>query len=92
MTASALPTSRAGAPGFSPRVLFGVSRANLFGLGQSLSLMSRVSTVQQRVMTTYLAPQFEGNDDLSFSVSVLQLSVWMITPIEPVMVVGYAMR
>ena len=61
----------AGAPGFSPRALFGVSRSNLFGLGQTLSLMTRVSNVDQRALATYLAPQFQGNDNLNLSFSVL---------------------
>lgn len=61
----------AGAAGFSPRVLLGVSRSNLFGLGQSLSLMSRVSTIQQRALATYLAPRFEGSDNLNLSFSAL---------------------
>jgi outer membrane protein insertion porin family len=61
----------AGSPGFSPRVLFGVSRSNLFGMAQSLSLTTRVSTIQQRALATYLAPQFEGNDNVNLSFSVL---------------------
>jgi outer membrane protein assembly factor BamA len=61
----------AGTAGFSPRVLFGVTRSNLFGYGQSLSLTSRVSTIQQRALATYLAPQFEGNDNLNLSFSAL---------------------
>ncbi len=61
----------AGAAGFSPRVLLGVSRANLFGLGQSLSLTGRVSTIQQRALITYLAPRFEGKDNLNLSFSAL---------------------
>ena len=39
----------AGTSGFSPRVSLGVSRSNLFGLGHTLSLQSRVSNIQQRV-------------------------------------------
>ena len=61
----------AGSPGFSPRVLFGVSRSNLFGNAQSLSLTTRVSTIQQRALATYLAPQLEGNDNVNLSFSVL---------------------
>jgi len=61
----------AGSAGFSPRVLFGVSRSNLFGIAQSLSLTTRVSTIQQRALATYLAPQFAGNDNVNLSFSVL---------------------
>jgi outer membrane protein assembly complex protein YaeT len=61
----------AGAAGFSPRVLLGVSRSNLFGLDQSLSLTGRVSTIQQRALLSYLAPRFQGHDNLNLSFSAL---------------------
>ena len=54
-----------GATGFSPRVSIGVSRLNFLGLGHTVGLQTRVSTLQQRALFTYLAPQFEGNDKLS---------------------------
>jgi outer membrane protein assembly complex protein YaeT len=61
----------AGAAGFSPRLLLGVSRLNMFGLGHTASITGRVSTIQQRVLASYLAPQFQGNDNLSLSFSEL---------------------
>jgi outer membrane protein assembly complex protein YaeT len=64
-------TSPAGTTGFSPRFIFGISRLNFLGLGHTLSLQSLVSTIQQRVLLTYLAPQFEGNPNLSLQFSGL---------------------
>lgn len=61
----------AGTAGFSPRLLLGVSRLNMFGLGHTASITGRVSTIQQRVLASYLAPQFQGNDNLSLSFSEL---------------------
>jgi outer membrane protein insertion porin family len=64
-------TSPAGTTGFSPRFIFGISRLNIFGLGHTISLQSLVSTLEQRVLLTYLAPQFEGNPNLSLQFSGL---------------------
>jgi len=61
----------AGAAGFSPRMLIGISRLNMFGLGHTAAITGRVSTIQQRVLASYLAPQFQGNDNLSLSFSEL---------------------
>ena len=61
----------AGSTGFAPRVSFGISRLNLFGLGQTLSLNTLVSTIEQRVILTYLLPQFMGHEKLSLTVSGL---------------------
>lgn len=61
----------AGAPGVSPRLLIGISRLNMFGLGHTAAVTGRVSTIQQRVLSSYLAPQFQGNDNLSLSFSEL---------------------
>jgi outer membrane protein assembly factor BamA len=57
----------AGATGFAPRASFGVSRLNFLGLGHTVSLQTRVSTLQQRVLATYFAPQFRGNDKLNLT-------------------------
>jgi len=64
-------TSPAGTAGFSPRFIFGISRLNIFGLGHTLGLQSLVSTLEQRVLLTYLAPQFEGNQNFSLQFSGL---------------------
>jgi len=57
--------SPAGVTGFSPRLTLGVSRLNFFGLGHTLGLQTLVSTLEQRALVTYLAPQFEGNPNLN---------------------------
>jgi outer membrane protein insertion porin family len=63
--------SPAGTTGFSPRFIFGISRLNLFGLGHTLSLQTLVSTLEQRALLTYVAPQFLGNANLSLQLSGL---------------------
>ncbi len=63
--------SPAGTTGFSPRFIFGISRLNFFGLGHTLNLQSLLSTIQQRALLTYLAPQFKGNPNLSLQFSGL---------------------
>ena len=63
--------SPAGTTGFSPRFLFGISRLNFFGLGHTMSLQTLVSTLEQRALLTYVAPQFLGNPKLSLQLSGL---------------------
>ncbi len=57
----------AGATGFSPRISLDASRNNLWGLGHSLSLRTRVSTIEQRALLNYSWPRFEGHDNLTLS-------------------------
>lgn len=61
----------AGTTGFVPRISLGVSRLNLFGEGRTLSLQTRFSTIEQRALLTYTAPQFLGNENLTATVSGL---------------------
>ena len=61
----------AGAAGFSPRLSFGISRANMFGVGHTAALQARASETRQRALTSYLAPQFKGREDLSLTFSGL---------------------
>jgi outer membrane protein insertion porin family len=61
----------AGSTGFAPRIAVGLSRNNLFGLGQTLSLQTAASTIEQRAALTYFIPHFISNDKLSFTTSVL---------------------
>lgn len=61
----------AGQTGFSPRVSFDVTRNNLWGLGHSLSLRTRVSTLDRRALLTYTWPRFRSQDRLSFSITGL---------------------
>ena len=63
--------SPAGVTGFSPRFSFGISRLNFFGLGHTMSLQTLVSTLEQRALLTYVAPQFLGNPKLSLQLSGL---------------------
>lgn len=63
--------SPAGVTGFSPRFLFGISRLNFFGLGHTMSLQTLISTLEQRALLTYVAPQFFGNPKLSLQLSGL---------------------
>ena len=60
--------SPAGGAGFSPRVLLGVSRINLFGLGHTISLQTRASNIQQRVLLSYFAPQLLSSENLNLTV------------------------
>ena len=61
----------AGSTGFAPRVAVGIARNNLFGLGQTLSLQTAASTIEQRAAVTYFIPHFISNDKLSLTTSVL---------------------
>jgi outer membrane protein assembly complex protein YaeT len=57
----------AGQTGFSPRVSMDVTSNNLWGVGQSLSLRTRVSTIEQEALLTYTWPHFRGNRNLSLA-------------------------
>lgn len=59
----------AGATGFSPRISFDIARTNLWGLTHSISLRTRVSSLDQRALLSYSAPRFRSNDNLSINVT-----------------------
>ncbi len=61
----------AGSTGFVPRISLGVSRLNLFGEGRTLSLQTRFSTIEQRVLLSYIAPQWLSNPNLTLTISGL---------------------
>lgn len=62
----------AGAPGFGPRLSFGVSRNNFLGIGHTVTLQAQWAPgLRQRGVLTYLAPQFKGNDQLNLSFTAL---------------------
>jgi outer membrane protein assembly complex protein YaeT len=63
--------SPAGTTGFSPRVSLGINRLNFLGLGHTVGLQTQVSTLRQRALFTYLAPQFLGNSKLNLQFSGL---------------------
>ena len=61
----------AGQTGFSPRITLGISRLNVLGLAHTVSLQTLASTLEQRALATYVAPQFTGNENLTATVSAL---------------------
>jgi len=63
--------SPAGTTGFSPRVSMGISRLNFLGRGHTVGLQGLVSTLRQRGLLNYVAPQFEGHESLALSFSAL---------------------
>jgi outer membrane protein assembly complex protein YaeT len=54
----------AGQNGFAPRVSFGVTRSNLWGIAHTLSLRTRVSTLEQQAVLNYDWTRFGGNQNL----------------------------
>ena len=62
--------SPAGTTGFAPEVTAGISRINVLGRANTVSLQTRVSTFEQRALLSYLAPQIFGTSshfDLQFT-------------------------
>ena len=64
-------SSPGGATGFSPRGSMDLSRLNLFGVGQTLSLRGRVSNLEQRAAIEYMIPRFLHRDDQNLTFSLL---------------------
>ncbi len=60
-----------GAKGVSPIVSFNVSRLNMFGIGQTLSLQTSYSTLQQRESLSYIVPRFLGSPNRTVTFSAL---------------------
>ncbi len=61
----------AGQTGFAPRFSFDITRSNLWGLGHSITAGTRISTLEQRVVLTYIWPRFQNNSKLTLSFSGL---------------------
>jgi outer membrane protein insertion porin family len=61
----------AGATGFSPRVSLDFARNNLWGLAHSISLRTRVSTLEQRALLNYSWPRFSHNDNFNVAITGL---------------------
>jgi len=59
----------AGATGFAPRVSVNLTRNNMWGVGHSLSLRTRASTLERQALLNYDWPRFEDNDALNLSFS-----------------------
>jgi outer membrane protein insertion porin family len=57
----------AGATGFAPRISYDIARNNLWGLTHTISLRTRVSTLEQRALLNYSWPRFRGNEKLTVS-------------------------
>ncbi len=60
-----------GAAGVSPIVAFDVNRLNFLGRGQTVSLQTRYSTLEQRESLNYIVPHFLGSYDRTVTFSVL---------------------
>jgi outer membrane protein assembly factor BamA len=60
-----------GAKGVSPLASFDVSRLNMFGIGQTLSLQTRYSTLEQRESLSYIIPRFLGSPSRTLTFTIL---------------------
>jgi len=60
-----------GGAGFSPRLSVDVNRLNLWGLGHTLALQTRVSSLEQRVSLSYIDPRLLNDAARSLTFSVL---------------------
>jgi outer membrane protein insertion porin family len=70
-TAQADLTDPSGATGFSPRVSLDISRINAFGIGDTITLRSRLSTLQKRAALDYLVPRLFGSRDFDIDFSAI---------------------
>jgi outer membrane protein assembly complex protein YaeT len=59
--------SPAGQAGFSPRASMDLTRLNFRGLGHAVSVRGSVSTLRQRALFSYTAPQFMSHERLTLS-------------------------
>ncbi len=60
-----------GTKGVSPIVSFDVNRLNFLGLGQTLSLQTRYSQLEQRESLNYIIPRFLGSQNRTITFSIL---------------------
>jgi outer membrane protein assembly factor BamA len=60
-----------GAPGVTPRVSLAVSRLNLFGSGQTLTLQGVLSTLQKRALLNYFVPKIFNLPTFDANFSIL---------------------
>ncbi|PWT73132.1 MAG: outer membrane protein assembly factor [Proteobacteria bacterium] len=67
--ASGVPCSPNGRTGVSPRVLFNVTRNNLFGREQSASMQTTYGLLEQKVNLIYQNPHFRGNKNLGVAIN-----------------------
>lgn len=57
----------AGATGFSPRISLDIGRNNMWGVGHTLSLRTRFSTLEQQALLNYSWPHFGNHDNWTVS-------------------------
>jgi outer membrane protein insertion porin family len=57
----------AGQTGFAPRVSFDITRNNMWGVAHTLSLRTRVSTLQRQALLNYSWPRFGNKDAINLS-------------------------
>lgn len=60
-----------GAPGVSPRVSASISRLNLFGRGQTVTVQGVLSTLQRRGVATYFVPKIFNMRQFDATFSIL---------------------
>lgn len=60
-----------GVKGVSPIISFSVNRLNFLGIGQTISLQTSYSTLQQRASLNYIIPRFLGSLDRTLTFSLL---------------------
>jgi outer membrane protein assembly complex protein YaeT len=60
-----------GVKGVSPIISFDVNRVNFRGIGQTLSLQTRYSTLEQRASINYIVPRFLGSLNRTVTFSLL---------------------
>lgn len=60
-----------GKAGFSPRGSIDLSRLNFMGRAHTISLRTRASTIQQRALVSYVAPQIRSRQSLDLSFTAL---------------------
>jgi outer membrane protein insertion porin family len=60
-----------GIKGFAPIVSFDVSRLNFLGRGETLSLQTRYSSIEQRESLNYVIPRFLGSANRTLTTSLL---------------------
>jgi outer membrane translocation and assembly module TamA len=64
-------SSPAGGTGFAPRVSLGLSRLNFLGLGHTVGIQTRFSSLQRRGLVTYLAPRLQNRENFYLTLTAL---------------------
>jgi outer membrane protein insertion porin family len=64
-------SSAGGAKGASPIISFDVNRADFLGRGQTISLQTKYSSLEQRESLNYIVPRFLGSSNRTVTFSIL---------------------